>query len=101
MPTVFHRTAADTYSSLATKTIRIFVKIDVGLERLGVDPADAIQLIKYICSLPNLKIQGLYTHVDVPGEGDVPSYISWQLDRYFDVCKYIKLFLIYLNINFF
>jgi len=90
MPTVFHRTAADTYSSLATKTINIFVKIDIGLERLGVDPEDAIQLIKYICSLPNLKIQGLYTHVDVPGEGDVPSYISWQLDRYFDVCKDLK-----------
>ena len=90
MPTVFCRTVADTYSSLATKTIKIFVKIDVGLERLGVDPVNAIQLMKYIRSLPNLEIQGLYTHVDVPGEGDVSSYISWQLDRYFDVCKNLQ-----------
>ena len=90
MPTVFSQTVANTYSSLAKQTIRVFVKIDVGLERLGVEPADAVQLIKHIGNLPHLEIQGLYTHVDVPSEGDVPSYISWQLDRYFDVCNKLE-----------
>jgi alanine racemase len=95
MPTVFDQIVADTYSSFATKPIQVFVKIDVGLERLGVDPADAVQLIKHIRGLPNLEIQGLYTHVDVPGKGNVSSYISWQLDRYFGVCEKLKQ----LNIN--
>ena len=90
MPTIYHEHVAATYSSLAKNTIRVFVKIDIGLERLGVNPEDAVQLIKYICGLPNLEIHGLYTHVDVPEQGDVPSYISWQLDRYLRVCEKLE-----------
>ena len=90
MPTIHDNIVADTYSSLAKTNIRAFVKIDIGLERLGVDPLDAVHLIKHICELPNLEIHGLYTHVDVPEQGDVPSYISWQLDRYFRVCNQLE-----------
>lgn len=86
MPTIHDHTVADSYSSLAKNNIRVFVKIDIGLERLGANPENTVELIKHICDLPNLEIHGLYTHVDVPEHGDAPSYISWQLDRYFRVC---------------
>lgn len=90
MPTILDPSSAEVYSSLTKQPIRVFVKIDVGLERLGVAPEQAASLVKHIRALPNLEVHGLYTHVDVPGKGDVDAYITWQLQRYFRVCEELQ-----------
>ena len=43
------------------KTAGVFIKVDTGLHRVGIDHAIAIDLIKEIDALPGLKIQGTYS----------------------------------------
>ena len=59
--------------------ISVFVKVDVGLERLGVYPEDAGRLIRFVERLPGLKLEGVYTHLH--GSADA-AYLRWQLDRF-------------------
>lgn len=40
----------------------IHIKIDTGTSRLGVLPNEALKFIKQILTLPNIKIQGLFSH---------------------------------------
>ena len=40
------------------KTINIHIKVDTGMNRLGVLPENLLALTEKICSLPNLKIEG-------------------------------------------
>ena len=44
------------------KTINIHIKVDTGMNRLGVLPENLSALTEKICSLPNLKIEALSTH---------------------------------------
>ncbi len=90
MPTILTPHSADVYSALATGPIRIFVKIDVGLERLGVAPEQAVSLVRHIRSLPNLEFHGLYTHLDVPNSAGSHAYIAWQMRRYEQVCAELE-----------
>ena len=51
-------------SKCATKKrpARIHIKVDTGLIRLGLFPQDAIALAKKVSKLPNVFIEGIYTH---------------------------------------
>jgi alanine racemase len=44
------------------KKAKIHVKIDTGMGRVGILPENAVSLIKKIVSLPNLFIEGIFTH---------------------------------------
>ena len=44
------------------KTARVWVKVDTGMSRLGVDPQEALSLIKTVGSLPKVTVAGVYTH---------------------------------------
>lgn len=41
---------------------KIHLKVDTGMGRLGVFPAEASQLAVAVAALPNLEIEGVYTH---------------------------------------
>mgnify|MGYP001567403851 CR=1 FL=1 len=43
-------------------TIKVHLKIDTGMGRLGVWHAQAIALLDHIRALPNLELEGIYTH---------------------------------------
>ena len=50
--------------------VDVHVKVDCGLGRLGVRPADAPALVREVRSLPQLRLEGIYTHIpfdDSPG----------------------------------
>lgn len=44
------------------KIVKIHIKVDTGMGRVGVLPNEAIALISKISSLPNLNIEGIFTH---------------------------------------
>ncbi|MBI5774678.1 MAG: alanine racemase [Verrucomicrobia bacterium] len=44
------------------KTLDVHVKVDTGMGRLGVAPAQALELVQRVRALPHLSLQGLYTH---------------------------------------
>jgi alanine racemase len=74
------------YGSAAT-TVRAMVKVDVGLERLGVEPGGAAALVRRLVREPGLELAGLYTHLHVPRGtmSHISAYVDWQYRRFVDV----------------
>lgn len=65
-PTVFMFDTAKQLSDVAVKcnkTCKIHIKIDTGMTRIGIAPNDeGLDLIKKISELPNIEIEGIFTH---------------------------------------
>lgn len=62
--TVYLQKTADKLDTAAKnrgKIVSVWIKIDTGLGRVGVRWNDAIELIKSVSTLPNLKIEGLFS----------------------------------------
>ena len=69
-PTVYDLAGAEVVSRAASAPTGVYVKVDAGLGRLGVALIDALEFIRRIMSLDNLRVEGVYTHVsfyDAPG----------------------------------
>jgi alanine racemase len=79
-PTLVDLDAARAYAQAATGPCDIFVKIDVGLERLGVPAEQAVKTITAMLELPHLRLGGLCAHPHAHGTD--PAYIDWQLGRF-------------------
>ena len=70
--------AARAWSELGRDT-KAFLKVDVGLERLGVPAERAAAFAAAACALPGIRVDGIYTHLH---GGATPGYHDWQLDRF-------------------
>jgi alanine racemase len=57
------------------------IKVDTGLHRFGVEPADALPLVRSLAAVEGLELQGLYTHFANADEPD-QSFTSTQLARF-------------------
>jgi alanine racemase len=64
--------------------IRTLLKVDVGLERLGAVPEEAVELARRIAGHPTLVLAGIYTHLHVPrgSVDEVSAYLAWQYARF-------------------
>ena len=80
-PTLVDLEGARAYAEAAREPCEVFVKIDVGLERLGVVPEQAVKLILAMLELPRLRLGGLCAHPHAPTGGDA-AYADWQLGRF-------------------
>lgn len=80
-PTLLDHATAELYSRLATRPVPVFVKIDVGLERLGLIAEEAADFVAWLGTLPRLELRGLYTHAAVPANAD-PAFLEWQVKRF-------------------
>ncbi|MFX0196657.1 MAG: alanine racemase [Candidatus Hodarchaeota archaeon] len=78
IPTVTDLESALSYSKHATSPLHVFVKVDVGLNRAGVLPEDAVSLVEKIVKLENIVIGGIYTH---PHFSEDDGYVDWQLNK--------------------
>ncbi len=57
-------------AQLRNKVVRCHIKIDSGMGRMGISPASAVQLAERLQGLPNLKVEGIYTHFATADEAD-------------------------------
>jgi len=80
--TITDLAAATAYSRLAASELGCFVKIDVGLERLGIPVGRAAADLRDVARLPQLRLEGVYTHLHVPDEAVANGYVHWQLERF-------------------
>ena len=80
-PTLVDLESARAYAEAAGGPCEIFVKIDVGLERLGVPAEQAAKMIIAMLELPHLRLAGLCAHPHAPDNGD-PGYADWQIGRF-------------------
>jgi len=69
--------------------IKIHLKVDTGMNRVGFNPCEAVEAIKQITKLPRLEIEGLYTHFSSSDETDV-AYTNKQIDTFKNVCDELE-----------
>ena len=67
------------------KTARIHVKIDTGMGRVGVQPSEAVAFITKLSSLPQLELEGVFTHF-AKAEDPHDSFTKDQFQKFSQVC---------------
>lgn len=88
IPTVTNLNSGIKYSKQATSALNIFVKVDVGLNRAGVLPEEAVSLIEKLVALENIVVAGIYTH---PHFSEDDDYVDWQLNKLKAVIRALEI----------
>ena len=60
-------------AAAADQTIKVHIKVDTGMHRVGVAPNEVVSLASFISSYDSLTIDGIYTHFAV---ADDPSHVA-------------------------
>jgi len=60
-------------ASAADQTIKIHIKVDTGMHRVGVAPNETVSLASFISSYDSLTIEGVYTHFAVADDPSHPA----------------------------
>jgi alanine racemase len=81
IPTLVDLEGARAYSQATAGPCEVFVKVDVGLERLGVPTEQAVKMILAMLELRHLRLGGICAHPHAEVGGD-PAYADWQLGRF-------------------
>jgi len=76
--------AAEEVSSKTGKRMKIHLKFDTGMERVGAHEYEAVSLIEKSAACSHLDIEGIYTHL-ANSELMDKTYSSLQLERFQDV----------------
>ena len=92
-PNVYSYDTAESISEIAVKkgkTVKIHIKLDTGMSRIGYLVNDdtyesVIDEILKISRLPNIEIEGIFSHFSTSDEAD-GAYTRMQLDRFMSVC---------------
>ncbi|MBO0793255.1 MAG: alanine racemase, partial [Ktedonobacteraceae bacterium] len=74
------------------KIVKVHVKVDTGMARLGIraeQVGNLIELIEEIKELPGLELEGLYTHFATADGGD-QEYAHLQLTRFQEVLRELE-----------
>ena len=69
---------------------RIHVEVDTGMGRTGVSDSDAVAFIERLITLPNLQLEGVFTHFPDADRGDT-AFTEQQLSRYQAVLRDLSL----------
>lgn len=83
-PTITTTVAVELLANAAReqgKVVPVHLKVDTGMNRIGVAPVDALALAKEIVRRPELQLEGVFTHCAVADDPDHP-FTNEQLDRY-------------------
>ncbi|MBE3597330.1 MAG: alanine racemase [Limnochordaceae bacterium] len=63
------------------RRVRVHLKVDTGMGRLGVLPGQAAWLAGRVASLPAVELEGVYSHLATADDPD-PSYVAIQAGRF-------------------
>lgn len=85
-PTVYHADTVDRLASIAERRggppVPVHVKVDTGMQRVGIAPGDVVDLIDRVtAATPAVYLGGLCTHLAVADDPDHPMN-QVQLDRF-------------------
>lgn len=74
------------------KTAIIHIKIDSGMGRVGFLPDAAPDMVEVISKMPNMEIEGIFTHFAVADEYSEESnkYTQKQYNDFYNACERIK-----------
>jgi alanine racemase len=71
------------------ETVALHVKVDSGMGRVGVAPAEALDLCREVAALPGARLAGVLTHFATSDEPDV-SYSRVQVERFLAVVRQVR-----------
>lgn len=71
------------------RRVRVHLKVETGMGRLGVLPEEAPALARWIASVSSLELEGVYSHLATADEED-PSYLREQAYRFRAACEAIE-----------
>lgn len=63
------------------KPVKVHLKIDTGMSRIGVGPSDAVSFIKHVATFTGLEFEGIFSHFAAADEGN-REYTTLQLNRF-------------------
>ena len=89
-PTVYHRDTLAMIARRADEPVPVHLKVNTGMNRVGVAPADALELARQVASTPALILEGLWTHCAVADEPENP-FTELQLGRLATVVSELEL----------
>lgn len=79
------------------KKAKVHIKVGTGLSRLGVFARDAVGLIKQVRKLPNLEIEGLFSHF--AASEDDPTFTQIQLGHFRQIIQDLEANLIFVPLK--
>ena len=83
-PTLYTLEGVEAAATHAARPLRVHVKVDTGMHRVGCAPADVMAVAEAVAAEPSLELASIWTHCAIADEPDDP-YTSEQLARYDDV----------------
>ena len=60
-------------AAAADQTVKVHIKVDTGMHRVGVAPEEAVSLASFISSYDSVTIEGVYTHFAVADDPSHPA----------------------------
>ncbi len=81
---LYHREVAQALAAQARsqgRRVRVHVKVETGMGRLGLLPEEAWELLEWLTTLPELEIMGLISHFAVADWAD-KAYTQQQLNQF-------------------
>jgi alanine racemase len=82
-------TAEQVCADAATHPLRVHVKVDTGMGRIGLRPRDVPEALERLARAPGVTLAGLWTHfatADVPGD----AFACTQRDRFAKVLRAVQ-----------
>lgn len=67
----------------------VHVEVDTGMGRTGVGAGEAVAFVESLRALPELEIEGLYTHFPSSNEGEL-EFVQAQVDRFAEVVSALE-----------
>ncbi len=67
-PTVYRTEFLDALRATATSEVRIHLKVDTGMHRVGADPPEAFEIARVAWADPSIRLEGVWTHLSVADE---------------------------------
>lgn len=89
IPTIFSGEHLQLLNKVTSKKLKVHIKVDTGMGRLGIGYKKAVTFIKQVARLNNVIIDGIYTHFATSDEKE-KSFALLQLQRFNDVINECK-----------
>jgi len=81
--------ALDQEAGKASTHLKVHIKVDTGMGRIGVLPEDALELTRKVSRFKNLDLEGMFSHFPSADESD-KTFTKRQIEVFNDLVKVIE-----------
>ena len=81
--------ALDREAGKASTHLKVHIKVDTGMGRIGVSPEDALELTRKVSRFQNLDLEGMFSHFPSADESD-KTFTKRQIEVFNDLVKKIE-----------